>query len=139
MKKYRCLYILIPVIVIILELLPFGAVLNFGVPADEGGIRKIRETYSYFSLVPFGYANFGCLITAVLSCVLLMLGIAYFVKEVKILKKAIAVVSVFSVISSVSPLLYGLEYFSTVGAIISLLLILELILLLIFKNDRNCE
>lgn len=43
---------------LVLELLPWGAVLVFGRPAEDGTIGRFRETFSYFSLTPAGYANF---------------------------------------------------------------------------------
>lgn len=57
----------------VLELLPYGAVLHFA----NGFGGTIRETFSYFSFIPFGYANFGPLCTAVLSCLLLGLAAVY--------------------------------------------------------------
>lgn len=63
MKK-RLLYLLFPVIALILEILPFGAVCNFAVSPE----RTQRKTFSYFSLVPYGYANFTPFITAVITC-----------------------------------------------------------------------
>ena len=54
--------------ILVLELLPNGVVLNFANP--EGA--PWRKTYSYFSLTPFGYANFGPFITSVLTCILII-------------------------------------------------------------------
>ena len=60
MKKV-CLAVL-PALTIVLELLPFGAVCIFATSPTE----RVKETFSYFSLTPFGYANFAPLITATL-------------------------------------------------------------------------
>ena len=68
MKK-RFLYLLIPIFTLILEILPYGAVLVFAKPYDEAQ----RETYSYFSLIPYGYANYTTLNTAIITCIMLML------------------------------------------------------------------
>lgn len=68
MKKRAYTLLILPVVAIVLEALPYGAVLNF---ADES--QTYRETFSYFSLTPYGYANFGPLIAAVLTCVALLL------------------------------------------------------------------
>ena len=46
MKK-RFVYLILPVITLILEIIPYGAVLNFGRPAEDGSIGYFRETYSY--------------------------------------------------------------------------------------------
>ena len=63
MKKV-CLAVL-PALTIVLELLPFGAVCIFATSPTE----RVKETFSYFSLTPFGYANFAPLITAILTVV----------------------------------------------------------------------
>ena len=63
MKKV-CLAVL-PALTIVLELLPFGAVCIFATSPTE----RVKETFSYFSLTPFGYANFAPLITATLTAV----------------------------------------------------------------------
>ena len=68
MKK-RLPLLLFPVLALILEALPYGAVLQFARPAAA----PLRELYSYFDLTPFGYANFAPLFTALGTCVLLVL------------------------------------------------------------------
>lgn len=73
MKKVtRILLVIFPLAALILELLPNGVVLNFANPEGE----PWRHTYSYFSLTPFGYANFGPFLTAILTCVLLALELS---------------------------------------------------------------
>ena len=59
MKK-RALYLILPIVTLVLECLPFGAVCNFAL--DQG--ETVRKTFSYFDPVPFGYANFAPLLTA---------------------------------------------------------------------------
>lgn len=51
MKQRKIILVLLPLATIILELFPCGAVLNFGRGLEEGG-GLIKETYSYFSLLP---------------------------------------------------------------------------------------
>ena len=65
-KKIILLCILIAALV--LEALPNGVVIYFANPEGD----PFRETYSYFSLTPYGYANIFPLITAVMTCVLLL-------------------------------------------------------------------
>ena len=72
MKK-RLPLLLFPVLALILEALPYGAVLQFARPAAA----PLRELYSYFDLTPFGYANFAPLFTALGTCVLLVLLALY--------------------------------------------------------------
>ncbi len=126
--------VVLPTAAIILQLLPYGAVLNFARPATDGGIGHFRETYSYFDLTPFGYANFGPLLTAILTCALLVLAVISAFKYSKGLNNAIKTVSSVAVITSLMPLMFGISYLSIVGAFISVLLGLSLILS--FLNDK---
>ena len=72
MKK-RLPLLLLPALTLVLEALPYGAVLQFARPAAA----PLRELYSYFDLTPFGYANFAPLFTALGTCVLLVLLALY--------------------------------------------------------------
>ncbi len=122
MKK-RLLYLILPVITLILELLPYGAVCNFANPEGE----PFRRTYSYFDLVPFGYANFAPLITAIITCIVLVLLVVYCVtgkKKFAIISKNILCVCV---VFSLGPLVFGIRFFSVVGAFITISLIAQLI------------
>ena len=49
MKMKKLLLVSFPIIAFVLELLPYGVVLNFANPEGE----PWRRTYSYFSLTPF--------------------------------------------------------------------------------------
>jgi len=100
------------------ELLPYGAVLNFANPDGE----PWRRTYSYFSLTPFGYANFGPLITAILTCILLVLVVVYLFKSHKGLNIAIMNVSGFATATSLLPWMFGFSYITAIGMIVSVLL-----------------
>ncbi len=124
MKK-RLLYLLLPVITLILEILPYGAVCNFATGPEE----TIRKTFSYFDLVPFGYANFAPFLTAIITCVVLVLLVIYLLtgKEKVIVAAKGGLCA--AVILSLCPLLYGIQFFSFVGALISVSLIAEVILL----------
>ena len=115
-KKITILCILLCTLV--LEILPYGAVCNFGNP--EG--PPYRKTYSYFSLTPYGYANFAPLITAVLTCVLLLVVLIAIVFKKELGKRTAIFAGITSLIS-LCPMLYGSNYFSVVGAMISLCLI----------------
>lgn len=116
-KKYVSL-ILISVVVI-LELLPYGAILNFANP--EG--KPFRETFSYFSLTPFGYANFGPFLTAVLSVVILLHIAAAIICKSKDLWKGIRVESAIASVLSLLSVAYGFEYYSGIGFAITILLV----------------
>ena len=128
MKK-KWLYLIIPVITLILEMLPYGAVCNFAIgPGDSK-----RELFSYFDLVPFGYANFAPLLTALSTCVIFLLLVIFcFTGKRGLLTTSKSMLCVSAVISF-GPLLFGLRYFSLVGLLISLSLIAEFLLLQCFR------
>ena len=118
MKIKKLLLVSFPIIAFVLELLPYGVVLNF---ANHEGKPWCR-TYSYFSLTPFGYANFGPLIAAILTCVLLVLVAIYLFKPRKGLNTAILNVSGFATAASLMPLMFGFDYITVIGVIIAILL-----------------
>ena len=116
MKK-KIIMLFIITAALFFEILPYGAVCNFANP--DGG--PWRQTFSYFSLIPFGYANFAPFIVALLTCALfcfLLIGI--FLK--KSFKKTIMVLAITSTVISLAPLALGKSYFSILGALIFILL-----------------
>lgn len=119
MKKV-CLAVL-PALTIVLELLPLGAVCIFATSPTE----RVKETFSYFSLTPFGYANFAPLITATLTVAIFLLSLFSLKKGVL---KALFVLSIITVVISLLPLMYGLDYYTLVGAFITVTLVIESIL-----------
>ena len=118
MKNKKALLVLLPLVALILEFLPNGVVLNFANPEGE----PWRRTYSYFSLTPFGYANFGPLIAAILTCVLLVLVVIYLFKPRKGLNTAILNVAGFATAASLMPLMFGFDYITVIGVIITALM-----------------
>ena len=118
MKIKKILLSVFCLTVFILELLPYGVVLNFANPEGE----PWRRTYSYFSMMPFGYANIGPLITAILTCVLLVLVVVYLFKPRKGLNTAILNVAGFATAASIMPLMFGFDYITVIGVIITALL-----------------
>ena len=117
MKKISL--VVLPVLTIVLEALPLGAVCIFASSPTE----RVKETFSYFSLIPFGYANFAPLITATLTIVILLLSLISLKKNSVF--NAVFVLSVIAAIISLLPLLYGLNYYSLVGAFITIALVTE--------------
>lgn len=124
MKK-RLLYLILPIITLVLEILPYGAVCNFANPEGE----PWRRTFSYFDLTPFGYANFAPLLTAIITCLIFVLLVIYCIKgnaRTAIKTKNILYIAV---VMSLGPLIFGIAYFSLVAALITLSLAAELLLL----------
>ncbi len=122
-----------PVIALILEILPYGAVCNFTTGANE----IIRETFSYFDLVPFGYANFSPFLAAITTCIAFSLLVIYlFVDKSRVLK-AVKVLVCIGTVLSMCPLLYGINYYSLVGLLITVSLMAESILLFITTKTNK--
>ena len=117
MKKISL--VVLPAITIALEILPLGAVCIFAPSPTE----RAKETFSYFSPIPFGYANFAPLITAVLTVVILLLSLISLKKDSVF--NALFVLSIITAIISLMPLMYGLNNYSLVGALITIALVTE--------------
>lgn len=114
----RIALLVLPLTALTLELLPSGVVLRFANPEGEPWVR----TYCHFDLTPFGYANFGPLIAAVLTCMLLLLVVIYLIKPRKGLNTAIMNVSGFAAVAAFAPVMFGLEYLTVIGIVVGLLL-----------------
>ena len=114
--------VVLPAITIVLELLPLGAVCIFATSPTE----RVKETFSYFSLTPFGYANFAPLITAILTVTIFLLSLFALKKSGAL--KALFVLSIIAAVISLLPLVYGLNYYTLVGALITVTLVIESIL-----------
>lgn len=131
-KIWKIILLLPAIAALILEMLPYGAVLNFGVQAEDGSIERVQVLTSYFDPLNFGYANFGPTLTALLTCALfLCCGALFFSNKASM---PVAILSVFACAASLSPLLYGIEYYSGVGAAISVLLGVEIILAFVYRR-----
>ena len=124
MKK-RVIFLILPIVTLVLEILPYGAVCNFANAEGE----SLRETFSYFSLTPFGYANFTPFITAILTSVIFILLIVFCITNKEKTANAAKLILFTASAISLGPLLFGLSYFSLVGGLITLTLFAEGILL----------
>ena len=96
-------------IALVLEVLPIGVVRVFATSPTKQTI----EVYSYFSLLPVGYANFTPLLTGILTILIILLGaIALFrFDRAASIRKTIFVCSIISLLFSIVPLFL----FGTVG------------------------
>ena len=128
MKK-RLIHLIFPALTLILEILPYGAVCNFANPEGE----PWRETFSYFSLVPFGYANFAPFLTAILTCIIFGVTALYCFNGSGKLKNAAKTLLCIGAALSLCPLIFGISFFSVTGAFITLSITAELALLHFMK------
>jgi len=128
-RKLPIVIFAILIVILVLELLPYGAVLYFGNPEGE----PLRETFSYFDLTPYGYANFGPFITAILTCVLLVISIINLLVDNDKIKTTIKIVSLIALVASLAPLI--VNSYSVIGGVISLLLLV--IVVISMKKDVN--
>ena len=122
--KDRALYgtgIVLQFAALILELLPYGAVLVFA----PGPTERVTELYSYFHLDLVGYVNFAPFLTGSLTIVVILLGIIAFCRYEKArkCKNAAFVCTVIAAVLSLIPLLlFGRAFMTAVSYIITALL-----------------
>ena len=131
MKK--CFLVALPLLAIVMELLPYGAVLNFASPDSA----PVRHTYSYFDLTPFGYGNFAPLLTGVITYIILLLLVIYCITGktgLAIMAKNILYVCV---VFSLGPVILGFHFLSVVGVLITLCLVGEILLLRRMLKETN--
>ena len=121
-RKQPIVIFAILIVILVLELLPYGAVLHFGNPEGE----PLRETFSYFDMTPYGYANFGPFITAILTCVLLVISIIHLLVDNDKIKTTIKIVSLIALVASLAPLL--VDCYSVIGGAISFLLLVIVVI-----------
>ena len=134
MKKIRFLLPICPLAAVILELLPYGVVLRFGQPDGE----PIRQTFSYFSLIPYGYATFSPLITAVMSSMLLILALAAVIRpRAKRLRANGNLASSAAVLSIAPWVMRGSAYFTAIGGLVTLLLALHTVLIIVLLRKKE--
>lgn len=134
MKKSRIIFLILCVCSLVLEAVPYGAVCRFATPEET-----FIETFSYFSLVPYGYANFGPFITAVLTCLLTVFAVVLFTSAGRKIIGATRIVSIISIVSSLLPLMFGLDYYNFVSLSISLLMIAQFIVIMIISKRKGSK
>ena len=133
MKKRVC-YLILPLLTLVLEFVPYGAVCHFARPATDGTIGHFRQLYAYFDPTPYGYANFAPFVTAWLSLVLALILIVYLFWEKPVLVVVAKWVALAAAVCSFGPLLLGVRYYSLVGALITVTLWAEWALLRYYKR-----
>ncbi|MBE6563799.1 MAG: hypothetical protein E7655_00780 [Ruminococcaceae bacterium] len=135
MKKTNRLFLctlLLPIAAIVLELLPFGVVLHFGQPDGE----SLPSYFSHFDLTPYGYANFGPFLTALLSCLLLAVILLSLLIRKRFPRRASLILSAIGTLTSLMPATFGLRSLTPVGLCVTALMAAEFVLLLLQKEKQ---
>ena len=131
--KNKIIFLIANILTLCFEIFAKGAVCIFATPE-----KTIPEYFSYFSLTPYGYANFGPFITAIFTCLLFVFAVLMFTPLSVKIKKAVKIVSLISVITSFLPLImFGFRYFNIYSYIISALLVVQFIISLIKEETKN--
>lgn len=118
MKRYRLFFRILsriaPLAALVLEIIPGGAVLIFGSP--EGSLPP--SYYSCFSLTPFGYANFWPLLTALITCALILIGILSELPHFRgAFRTPLFVLAFVGFVLSVMPIFFfGTRYYTAIAA-----------------------
>ncbi len=118
---------------IVLEVLPYGAVLKF---APGPNTTKL-ELFSYFSLVPFGYANFAPFITAILTvtATVFSLVMIFVNNKAKEARNALFIVITVTSVISVCPAVFSIDYITVIGVGITVLLVMAAV----FRAAANAK
>lgn len=122
--------------VLVLEALPYGAVLIF----SSGPNERIKETFSYFSLIPFGYANSFPFLTAILTVLTAMLLTSAIIMKLRVarLQNAAFICTIIALVCSAVPfLMFGVAYINMAGISITILLLISVIFQALANREEN--
>lgn len=108
-------------LILFMEYMPYGAVCVF----SNGPCQSMRCLYSYFDPLPFGYANFGPLLTALLSVLAAICLLFYLFSKKEQGLKVVSALSCVAFVTSLLLLMFGLKYLSALGLLISLFLLVS--------------
>lgn len=125
-RKRTFVLLAIAVTILSLELLPYGAVLEFAHMSPDLTLSYYEQHFSYFDPMVYGHGHFGPLITAVLTCMLAVITVITVFFENRAVRIALRVVSVLTLLFSLTPVLTGC--YSPVGMAISALLVVTCII-----------
>ncbi len=82
-KTWKWVWFAVALITVGLELLPWGIEMRFISFSASGAREDVYSYYSYFSLMPFGYADFAPMLVGILSFLCLIFSGIYLFKEVR--------------------------------------------------------
>ena len=135
-KKYYWVAIMLQCVALVLEILPISSVMVFAPSPDE----RVTRIYSYFSLLPVGYAMVTPMLTGILTIVIIVLGVIAVFKFDKSskLRKAIFICSVISFLFSIIPLfLFGMVGMTVASYVVSGAILLSICLQGVANRKNN--
>lgn len=132
-RKKSFVLLSITISILILELLPYGAVLEFAHMSPDLTLSYYEQHFSYFDPIVYGHGHFGPLITAVLTCILAVITVITVFFDDRDVRIALRVVSVLTLLCSMTPMFTGC--YSAVGMAISALLLFTCIISL--KKEKT--
>ncbi|MBF1012444.1 MAG: hypothetical protein HXK92_01855 [Lachnospiraceae bacterium] len=135
-KMYYLVALVLQGIALILEILPVGAVMVFATSPTERTI----EVYSYFSMLPVGYANFTPLLTGILTILIVLLGVIALFEFDKAtgIRKVVLVCSIASLLFSVVPLfLFGAVGMTAASYAVSCMILLSICLQAVINRQES--
>lgn len=114
------------VLALILEFLPFGAVMVMAPNPTE----RIMRTFSFFDLNVFGYGNFFPLLAGLLTVSSLLIGLFSAFRPLRslCLRNAVFRCTEAAAVLSFAQIFFGMEYLSVVGALVCVCLFLSAVL-----------
>ena len=125
-RKRTFVLLAIAITILSLELLPYGAVLEFAHMSPDLTLSYYEQHFSYFDPMVYGHGHFGPLITAVLTCMLAVITVIAVFFENRAVRITLRAVSVLTLLCSLTPMLTGC--YSPVGMAISVLLLVTCII-----------
>ena len=125
MKLKRLIVLLPQLLVIVLELLPTGVVLQY-TPAPNPN-EFVNLTTFYFDINQFNYNVFMPFLTGLITIAILTLTIIWLTTEKMKLLFVIRILCLIELITSIFVLLWGIRYVSVVGTIMNGLIIAKLV------------
>ena len=125
-RKRSFVLLAIAVTILSLELLPYGAVLEFAHMSPDLTLSYYEQHFSYFDPMVYGHGHFGPLLTAVSTCILAVFAVMAVFLEARVVRTALRVASALTLLFSLTPILTGC--YSPVGMAISALLLVTCII-----------
>lgn len=125
-RKQSIVVFAVLIVILVLELLPYGIVLEFAHMSPDLSISYYEQHFSYFDLIVYGYGNIGALFTAILTCILIVITVIYCLVKNSKIKIAINILSFVAFLTSVTPVI--VDCYTILGGAITLLLLLVFII-----------